>query len=209
MNVSVINPLILGFAIALTGCSLWKDAEPESEPREYVSAPFASGAVTLKLNAYPDLNQVSGMANSCTLLFLQAKDDASLDQVLASPAMLKALFAGSGASAENGNGLLQVDRYTLMPGQSSTLHIDRVMSTRSVAIVAGYYPFPDKKHMLRFSVPIKRYTTGWWNRVEHAELLPLAISATLGRQSFVSVTPADDRQQADMPKKDMTESGDK
>lgn len=207
MNLSVIRPLMLGLVIALTGCSLWKESEQASEPREYISAPFASGAVTLRLNTNPDLNQVNGMANSCTLLFLQAKDEASLDQVLADPAMLKTLFAGSGASSGNGNALLQVDRYTLMPGQASVLHIDRAMTARHVALVAGYYPFPDKKHMLRFTVPVKRYTTGWWNKVEHAELIPLDISATLGRLGFVSVEPADDRQQADTPKTSATESG--
>lgn len=138
------------------------------------------------LNARPDLNLVNGMANSCTIVVLQAAKAGTLDEVLSNPVKVKTLFAGSGAAAANGDTVLQVDRYTMMPGQSTTLHIDRAMNTRYVALVAGYYPFPGKQAQVRKEIPVRNYRTGWWNPVWHSELSPLFLAITLGGEGIVS-----------------------
>lgn len=138
------------------------------------------------LNARPDLNLVNGMANSCTIVVLQAAKAGTLDEVLSNPVKVKTLFAGSGAAAANGDTVLQVDRYTMMPGQSTTLHIDRAMNTRYVALVAGYYPFPGKQAQVRKEIPARHYRTGWWNPVWHSELSPLFLAITLGGEGIFS-----------------------
>lgn len=146
------------------------------------AAPFASHAITVTLRAEPNLNALNDIPNSCTILIIQAADKTALDSLQKSPVQLKSIFSGAGAEGK----ILQVDRYVVMPGQVNTLHIDRVENTRYVEMVAGYFPFPTEKHIVRFQVPISTHQEGWWNKVWLAELSPLDINVTLGSESIVS-----------------------
>jgi len=178
--------------LMLNGCSA-TDNTARDQAVENVSAPFAAGAITVQLRAEPGLNTVNSMPNSCMVLLLQAKDKTILDKVLSNPGVLKSLFSGAGSEGD----LLQVDRYPMMPGQMNTMHVDRAMNTRSVALVAGYYPFPTKQHMTTVDIPIESYSTGWWSPQWFASLTPLTLTVTLGSDSIIDsgdnakVPPAD------------------
>lgn len=180
MNKLTRSLCLLLAALMLGGCST-PDNSARNEAVEKVSAPFASGAITVQLRAEPTLNTVNGMPNSCMVLLLQAKDKASLDKTLSNPTVLKSLFSGAGGEGD----VLQVDRYPMMPGQTNTMHIDRAMNTRNVAMVAGYYPFPTKQHITRLEIPVEAHSTGWWNPTWHASLAPLSMAVTLGSESIV------------------------
>ena len=172
----------------LSGCVSDNDQGRE-KAIDATPAPFANGAITLQLRAEPGLNTVNDMPNSCTVLLLQAKDKPALEKLLGNPATLKSLFAGAGSEGE----VLQVDRYVMMPGQTNIVHVDRARDTRNVALVAGYYPFPVKKHMVSTAVPVEATSTGWWEPVWQAHLTPLTLSVTLGSESIVSAdVPATD-----------------
>ena len=167
--------------LMLAGCSSG-DNEARQQSIDKVSAPFASGAITLNLRAEPGLNSVNELPNSCTVLLLQAKDKPTLDKILNNPTLLKSLFAGAG----NEGDVLQLDRYVVMPGQSNILHIDRAQNTRNLALVAGYYPFPTKQHMFTAEIPVSTHSTGWWSPVWQSALSPVTFSVTLGSESIVS-----------------------
>lgn len=169
-------------ALLLEGCGANSD-ESRQQSINTVSAPFASGAITLNLRAEPGLNSVNELPNSCTVLLIQAKDKPSLDKVLNNPTLLKGLFAGAGSEGE----VLQLDRYVMMPGQTNILHIDRAQNTRNIALVAGYYPFPVKQHILTAEVPVETQSSGWWSPVWKSRLAPTAISVTLGSESIIKV----------------------
>lgn len=122
----------------LCGCAGEKASNKvsaEQQAIDQVATPFAQGAIALNITADPGLNSWNEIANSCTLLVIQAQNASSLNKVLSNPAQLKSLFNGAGAE----NDILKVDRYATMPGQQITLHIDRSENTRKVAIVAGYW----------------------------------------------------------------------
>ncbi|EPE4188400.1 type VI secretion lipoprotein TssJ [Yersinia enterocolitica] len=159
----------------ISGCAK-PEKFSEEEALKAVTAPYAGGAITVQLRAEPTLNTVNGLPNSCTVLLLQAKDKASLNKILSNPAVLKGLFSGIGAEGT----LLQVDRYTMMPGQDNTLHINRAQNTRSVALVAGYYPYPMKQHRVLVDIPVKSVKSGWWKPEWSASLEPLNITVTMG-----------------------------
>jgi type VI secretion system VasD/TssJ family lipoprotein len=161
----------------MIGCAT-PEALSHEEALEAVTAPFAEGAITIQLRAEPTLNTVNGLPNSCTVLLLQAKDKTSLNKILNNPAVLKGLFAGVGAEGT----LLQVDRYTMMPGQNNTLHINRAQNARSVALVAGYYPYPMKQHRVLVDIPVKSVKSGWWKPEWWAGLGPLNIAVTMGSE---------------------------
>lgn len=172
--------LILG-ALLLAGCGA-NSGEARQQSADTVSAPFASGAITLNLRAEPGLNRVNELPNSCTVLLIQAKDKPSLGKVLNNPALLKGLFAGAGSEGD----ILQLDRYVMMPGQTNILHIDRAQNTRNIALVAGYYPFPAKQHMLTAEIPVETQSNGWWSPVWQSQLTPMTLSVTLGSESIVN-----------------------
>jgi len=155
----------------------------EQQAVDQVTAPFAQGAITLNITADPDLNSWNEIANSCTVLVIQAQKSSSLDKILSNPAQLKSLFNGAGTEDD----ILKVDRYAAMPGQRTTLHIDRSENTRKVALVAGYYPFPKKQHMAMVSIPVTLSSIGWLTKTWFAQLSPLIINVTLGSQSITQL----------------------
>lgn len=168
--------------MVLAGCSgtTASPALTEQQAVDQVAAPFAQGAITLNITAEPGLNAWNEIANSCTVLVIQAQKKHTLNQILSNPAQLKSLFNGAGAQDD----ILKVDRYAAMPGQQITLHIDRSENTRKVAIVAGYSPFPKEQHMAMVSIPVTLTGTGWWTKKWSAEMSPLTLDITLGSQSI-------------------------
>lgn len=167
--------------LLLSGCTADPAAfSSEKQAIDQVAAPFSQGTITLEIQTDPDLNALHGIANSCTLLIIQAQKTSTLNKLLSSPFALKNLFSAAGAQDD----ILKVDRYPAMPGQSTTLHIDRGENTRYIAIVAGYYPFPQKQHMALVAIPVESESSGWWHKTWSAQLLPLSLKLRLGSNSI-------------------------
>ncbi|ANI82672.1 type VI secretion system lipoprotein TssJ [Kosakonia oryzae] len=183
------HTLIIAFCAALlSGCAEENPAPATKQQAiDQVAAPFAQGAITLAIQTDPDLNAVHGIANSCTLLVIQAQQANTLSKLLSNPFALKSLFSAAGAQDE----ILKVDRYAAMPGQRTTLHIDRSENTRYLAVVAGYYPFPQKQHMALIRIPVTTESSGWWTPRWHAQLAPVTLSLHLGSNSMTQFTGAE------------------
>lgn len=179
-----ISSLLFAMSMTLGGCS--SDTPSQQQAIEQVAAPFSQGAITLNLTAEPGLNAWNEIANSCTVLIIQAQNASTLDKLMSSPVQLKSLFSGAGTE----DGILKVDRYPAMPGQQTTLHIDRSENTRQIAIVAGYYPFPQKQHMAQIAIPVVTRSEGWIGKEWFAELAPLTLDITLGSQSITQIKGA-------------------
>lgn len=181
--------LIFAFCAALlSGCADHSSAPTSKQQAiDQVRAPFAQGAITLAIQTDPDLNALHGIANSSTLLVIQAQQAATLSKLLSNPFALKNLFSGAGAQDD----ILKVDRYAAMPGQRTTLHIDRSENTRYLAVVAGYYPFPQKQHMALVRIPVTTESSGWWTPRWQAQLAPLTLTLHLGSSSMTEFTGAE------------------
>lgn len=178
--------LLFPLFLFLCACADYRSKPQERLDARPMTAPFAAGAITLNVTAEPGLNTWNWMANSCTLLVIQAQDTSSLKTLLSNPTQLKNAFAGT----VDMDGLLKVDRYAAMPGQLATLHIDRSENTRQLAIVAGYYPFPKKQHMVMLAIPVISYRQGWWVPADELTLAPLTIDITLGSRSITRLNGA-------------------
>ncbi|WP_312414924.1 type VI secretion system lipoprotein TssJ [Pseudescherichia sp.] len=174
-------------ATLLSGCAASSSTTTtEQQAIDRVPTPFSQGAISLDIQTDPDLNAWHNMANSCTVLVVQAQKSSTLNKLLSSPFALKGLFSAAGAQDD----ILKVDRYAAMPGQRTTLHIDRSENTRYIAIVAGYYPFPKKQHMALVAIPVTSESTDWWHPVWHAQLTPLALQLRLGRDAITQLQGA-------------------
>lgn len=178
---SIVPHMLVLSIVLLNGCAPDPTtAISQSQAAAQVATPFAQGAITLDIQSDPDLNTLHNIANSCTLLVIQSKKTSTLNKLLDNPPKLKQLFNDAGAEDD----ILKVDRYSAMPGQRTTLHIDRSENTRYVAIVAGYYPFPQRQHMIIVAVPMTSESHGWWNKTWLAQLIPLSLKIRLSRNSI-------------------------
>lgn len=178
---------ILLMATLINGCTTNTEmASTEQQAIKNIEMPFSEGAISLDIRTDPDLNAWHNVANSCTVLIIQAQNKSTLSKLLSDPFALKGLFSGAGAQDD----ILKVDRYAAMPGQRTTLHIDRSENTRFVAIVAGYYPFPQKQHMVLIAIPVSSKSQGWWHPVWQAQLTPLSLLVRLGREAITEIQGA-------------------
>ncbi|NIF59514.1 type VI secretion system lipoprotein TssJ [Enterobacter sp. Ap-916] len=174
--------------VLLSGCAADADSQASKKLAiEQVKAPFSSGAITVQLQADPDLNSLNGIANSCTVLIIQANKAETLTQLFSTPLTLKNLFRAAGSH----NDILKIDRYAAMPGQNATLHIDRSENTRFFAIVAGYYPFPQSQHMALVPVPVTSTKSGWLRPGWQAHLTPVTLNIRLGSDSISQFSGAE------------------
>ncbi|MCW6030448.1 MULTISPECIES: type VI secretion system lipoprotein TssJ [unclassified Pantoea] len=171
--------------LLISGCS----HDPQAKEQAIVNVPssYAEGAISLHLIAEPQMNAWQEMPNSVTVIVIQAASSSQLEAVLQSSSEIRALFHGAAAHPH----LIKTDRYTLMPGQQHTLHIDRAEKVRQVAIIAGYYPFPSEGHIARFAIPVDATQPFWWRSDWQATLSPLSLSITLGKSSIVRINGAE------------------
>ncbi|MFX2610784.1 type VI secretion system lipoprotein TssJ [Enterobacter mori] len=180
MNKKYFPGTVLAAALLIGCAGETPSAITEQQAIDQVAAPFAPGGITVELQTDTDLNALNEIANSCTVLVIQAQKATTLNSVLSNPFALKSLFTAAGAQDD----ILKVDRYAAMPGQISTLHIDRSENTRYIAVVAGYYPFPQKQHMSLVAIPVTTVNSGWWSPDWSAHLSPLTLRMRLGSDSI-------------------------
>lgn len=175
------TPFLILFLLLQTGCASNQALySSEKEAIDNVATPFAEGGIVLELLSVPLLNPLNGMANSCTLLVLQAAKAETLSKLLTNSAKIRKMFN----EATSDQGILKVDRYSAMPGQHTTLHIDRNQQARYVAVVAGYYPFPKQQQMILVGIPIKAKRYGFWRYHWQAKIQPLMMQIQLGSLSL-------------------------
>lgn len=169
-------------AFGMSGCGTHSAREQRLQAAESARASFADNAIKIDLKADPQLNAFNSLPNSCTVLVLQAQRREQLESILGNKILLRKFFAQKGG----GEGGLKLDSYVMQPEQRVSWHIDRAEQTRYVALIAGYYPAPDESHARIFSIPAKLTTEGLFSRQWRANLVPLNVSLTLGRESILS-----------------------
>lgn len=144
---------------------------------------YAEAGIVVNVKTEPTLNAWKGLANSVSLLILQARDQHSLNALVASEKAARALFSGAALPPQ----ILAIDRFTALPGQQATLHVNRVENARYVAVIAGYYPVPGAQQAAVVAVPveIKRGWLGWKVSIE-----TLRFSTLWGERALVKLEGA-------------------
>ena len=170
--------IVLPFFI--TACSDKYSEQDKMQAINNVDASFGAGLLTFQISTDTQLNSLNELPNSCALLFLQASGKRILQDLMSNPVLIKQFFSGYGKS----DGILKIDKYIAMPGQEITLHIDRSEGAKYVGVIAGYYPFPGKQHMLLLDIPVDVVEEGWWKKSLHASLSPLYEKISMGKESI-------------------------
>ena len=181
MSLNMKKILLLASLMVIAGCA------PNETTRQQLlqqTPPwYAEGAIVVTIKTEPVLNAWQGMSNALSLVILQSKEKQTLEALISSEKQARTLFSGAALSAD----ILSADRFTAMPGQQTTLHINRAENTRYVAIVAGYYPAPGPGQTSLMAVPVelKRSWLKWQVEVE-----PLHVTTVWGERALVSFSGA-------------------
>ncbi|EFC0649952.1 type VI secretion lipoprotein TssJ [Escherichia coli] len=175
-----IKHLLLIAVVFITACPDKYSEQDKMQAINNVDAPFGAGLLTFQISPDTQLNSLNELSNSCALLFLQASGKKTLQDLMNNPVLIRQFFSGSGKV----DGILKVDKYIAMPGQEITLHIDRSEGAKYIGVIAGYYPFPGKQHMLLLDIPVDVVEEGWWNKSLHASLSPLFKKISMGKESI-------------------------
>ncbi|MBY7351240.1 type VI secretion lipoprotein TssJ [Escherichia ruysiae] len=175
-----IKHLLLIAVVFITACSDKYSEQDKMQAINNVDAPFGAGLLTFQISPDTQLNSLNDISNSCALLFLQASGKKTLQDLMNNPVLIRQFFSGSGKV----DGILKVDKYIAMPGQEITLHIDRSEGAKYIGVIAGYYPFPGKQHMLLLDIPVDVVEEGWWSKSLHASLSPLFKKISMGKESI-------------------------
>ncbi|EIU5772674.1 TPA: type VI secretion lipoprotein TssJ [Salmonella enterica] len=180
MTIKYLLLIAIVFPFFITACSDKYSEQDKMQSINNVDAPFGAGLLTFQISPDAQLNSLNELSNSCALLFLQASGKKTLQDLMNNPVLIKQFFSGGGKA----DGILKVDKYIAMPGQEITLHIDRSEGAKYVGIIAGYYPFPGKQHMLLLDIPVDVVEEGWWNKSIHTSLSPLFKKISMGKESI-------------------------
>ena len=180
MTIKCLLLAVMVFPFFITACSDKYSEQDRVQAINNADAPFGAGLLTFQISSDTQLNSLNEISNSCALLFLQSSGKKTLLDLMNNPALIKQFFSGSGKA----DGILKVDKYIAMPGQEITLHIDRSEGAKYVGVIAGYYPFPGKEHMLLLDIPVDVVENGWWKKSLHASLSPLSEKISMGKESI-------------------------
>lgn len=130
-------------AALAAGCSS-KPPPPPPKPYEVpqkadspqaVKWGYAPRALTLELNADPELNTYDGFSHNVLLCIFQLSDTAAFEELAANQGGLRKLLACDRFDKS----VVHFERRYISPGSQSTLVLDRAEGAQFLAVAAGYY----------------------------------------------------------------------
>lgn len=112
---------------------------------------YEANALLFSIKAAPRLNQRGGNPHTLVVKIIQMTDPAALANYRASSFRLADLMAVDVTSL--GADFLREDRLIIAPGETYTLALDRLKSTRYLAIITGHYQMQDSSSVRVLTVP--------------------------------------------------------
>ncbi|MGV3344536.1 type VI secretion lipoprotein TssJ [Enterobacteriaceae bacterium LUAb1] len=186
-----ITPGLLLLTLVISGCAQTPAKEELQAAFDNAQPFYADDAITLTINTTADLNSYHHQPNSCSLFVIQAEERTILDNLIADTTILQGLFNGE----QRASGVLQVNQFTLMPGQQYFSTLPRADRAKYIALIAGYYPSPGPDYSFVISLPIKLSRQGFIFPDYSAAYEPLNITLKLGRLNVLQAefTPRGDQ----------------
>jgi type VI secretion system VasD/TssJ family lipoprotein len=151
----ITKTLLLLAVILLQACSLFGGNEPKDAKAE-VNWGYQKNGIMLNLLTSKGLNWQNNQEHTLVFAVYQFSDEKTFLKLLANPADIqKSLVNG-----QNVDGILQLDRYILMPGKQTTVQLDRVQNTKFVGFIAGYYNFDAAANSRYYRIPLNMSSEG-------------------------------------------------
>lgn len=173
--------LVVSLAILMSGCSLSPSPSELKSAFDNNQADYSDDGIRLSISTTTDLNAYHHQPNSCSLFVIQSENRGALDRLIADSVLLQQIFNGENKA----QGILKINQYTLMPGQTFSTSLPRAERARFVAVIAGYYPSPGPDSSFISAFPQKLIKTGFLFPEYSAEYQPQTITLKLGRLNVV------------------------
>lgn len=166
---------LLLVVISLQACSSWFGGNDPKDAKTEVAWSYQKDGILLNLLTSNGLNWYDNQEHTIVLGVYQFSDEKTFIKLLASPNDIqKSLVDG-----QNIDGILQLDRYVLMPGKQSTVQLDRVQNTKFVGFIAGYYNLEPVAHTRYYQIPLNMSSEGIVFKTYKATPAILAVKLSL------------------------------
>jgi len=119
---------------------------------------YEKEAIKLNLKADGQLNLYEGTPHPLTLCVYQLTDPNAFNQLAKDPDQLDTLLE---CDRFKGGGVAGFERLIVHPGQNSTFTLSRAEGAKYVAVVAGYYLYPEGGVVRPFEIPVIIEKTGF------------------------------------------------
>lgn len=182
--------IIVSLVMLMSGCSLSPSPSELKSAFDNALPDYSDDGIQLSVSTTSDLNAYHHQPNSCSLFVIQSENRGALDRLIADSTLLQTIFNGENKA----QGILQMNQYTLMPGQTVSTSLPRAERARFVAVIAGYYPSPGPDSSFISAFPQKLIKTGFFFPEYSAEYEQQTITLRLGR---LNVVRADFKPQGD------------
>lgn len=177
-KVSLLVLLSIASGCATPSRELLQNAFNNAEPF------YADNALKFDLKTTADLNAYHQQAESCTVFIIQAQERGVLDKLILDASLLQDLINGE----QKVQGVLQLNKVTLMPQQDVQFSVSRAERAKFVAIIPGYYPAPNPNYSFVVELPLKLHKHGWLFPEYIAAYEPLSVTMKLGRLNVIQET---------------------
>lgn len=171
----------ISLTMLMSGCSLSPSPAELKSAFDNVIPSYADDGIKLSVTTTTDLNAYHHLPNSCSLFVIQSENRGALDRLIADTVLLQGIFNGENKA----QGILQINQYALMPGQTVATSLPRAERAKFVAVIAGYYPSPGPDSSFISAFPQKLIKTGLLFHDYSAEYQPQTITLKLGRLNVV------------------------
>jgi type VI secretion system VasD/TssJ family lipoprotein len=178
LNKSIVTPAVLISFLMIISCA----SAPPILPVEWR---YEKDAITLTLQADPQLNLYNNMAHTLQLCVYQLKDPNGFNQLTETEEGLYKLLEGSMFDASVAN----FKRLNMSPGLSAPFVMDRAEGAKYVAIAAGYATIQRDRITRLISIPVIIVELGSGfnkQKVSRPEIINLKLR--LGPQQIEAVT---------------------
>ncbi|UDJ82083.1 type VI secretion lipoprotein TssJ [Kosakonia oryzae] len=174
------NNVIFIIMLFCSGCSISDESEKEKAENN-IAWNFSPSSIVFDIRSDEQLNNEKGQPHTLVLVIVQMKDIIPYYQYISSRDNLDSIIS----SGNNDTIFNQVKRYVIPPGIKSRLVMDRLPSTRYVAVVAGYLNFSPDKSQKVFNIPVEFSRAGLFWLHKFGRPLPLFVEINLG-EHFIS-----------------------
>ncbi len=154
--------------LALTACF-----SPQHKPTQWT---YAKDAISIKVEADPDLNFDDGAPHTLLVCIYQLSDPNGFNQLTQDQNGIYKLLNCSLFD----NSVTAAKRIIVRPGQQSTVNLDRAEGSKYVAVAAGYTVLEKNRMTRMFNIPAVVETKGFFRRTRESRPAKLNLFLKLG-----------------------------
>ncbi|MEC4684080.1 MAG: type VI secretion system lipoprotein TssJ [Nitrospirota bacterium] len=175
--------MVAGFLMFASCSSVHVDTSPNDAVRQKVHWAFQKEAITLEVQADPQLNWSDDRPHTMVIGVLELQNPNGFLPLVQNPdRAMETLAAG-----KKGPGILAVRRFIVTPGARQDLVIDRMRDAMYIGVITGYSRYAPETDIVLRSLPVRVKRSGLIFRSNHYRPAQGFIQVLLGKRHLLGV----------------------